>query len=97
LTIVTHSDFDTCTLFRERVHFILEGLKACPAGIAINVDETGCPDFVDPRNESVIVPATYEGDEIAMPVDRSIKRASLIGGIVQVHEDSSAGSCCEDR
>jgi hypothetical protein len=97
LTIVTHSDFATCTLFREQVHFIVEGLKAYPARIAINVDETGCPDFVDARNESVIVPATYEGDEIAVPVDRSIKRASLIGGIVQGYDDSCAGSCSEDR
>jgi hypothetical protein len=84
LTIVTYLELWTCSLFRERVHFILEGLKADLALIAINVDETGCPDFVDPRNESVIVPATSEGHEIAMPVDRSIKRAPLIGGIVQV-------------
>jgi hypothetical protein len=47
----------------------------------INVDERGCADFVDARNESVIVSVTYGGDDIAMPVDPLIKCESLIGGI----------------
>jgi hypothetical protein len=45
----------------------------------INVDETGCADFVDARNEYVIVPATYPDDTIPIPIDRSIKRATLVG------------------
>jgi hypothetical protein len=56
-------------------------LRGIPREFIINVEETRCADFVDAGNELVIVPATDERDEIAMPVDRSTKRASLIGGI----------------
>jgi hypothetical protein len=48
----------------------------------INVDETGCADFVDTKNEYVIVPANYPDDTIPIPVDRRIERATLVGGIV---------------
>jgi hypothetical protein len=58
--------------FRRQVHFI-------PRQFVINVDETGCPDFVDTRNEYVIGPVTDPDDTIPIPVDRSIKRAKLVG------------------
>jgi hypothetical protein len=57
-------------------------LRHVPKQFVTNVDETGCADFVDTRNVYVIVPATYPDDTIPIPVDRSIKRAALVGGIV---------------
>jgi hypothetical protein len=41
LTIVTHSDFGRCVIFREQVHFILEGLKAYPIIIQKKPDRKG--------------------------------------------------------
>jgi hypothetical protein len=38
-----------------------------PRQFVINVDETKCVDFVDARNEYVIVPATYPDDTIPVP------------------------------
>jgi hypothetical protein len=57
-------------------------LRHAPRQFVINVDETGPADFVDARNEYVIVVATYSDDTIPIQVDRSIKRATLVGGIV---------------
>jgi hypothetical protein len=48
-------------------------LREVPWELILSVDEMQCADFVDARNEPVIVPATYEGDKIAIPVDRNIK------------------------
>jgi hypothetical protein len=52
-----------------------------PEVCVINVDETGCADFVDARNEDIIVPVSSEGDKIPIPIDRTIECTSLIAGI----------------
>jgi hypothetical protein len=54
-------------------------LRHVPRQFAINVDEIRCADFVDARNEYIIVPAIYPDNTIPIPVDRSIKRATLVG------------------
>jgi hypothetical protein len=48
----------------------------------VNMDETGCADFVDAREEKVLVPDEYPGITIPIPADRSVKRATLVAGIV---------------
>jgi hypothetical protein len=57
-------------------------LRHVPKQFVINVDETGCADFIGARNEYVIVLATYPDDTIPIQVDRSIKCTKLVGGIV---------------
>jgi hypothetical protein len=47
-------------------------LRVLPPEFILNMDETGCANFVDARNESVIVPATYEDGKSAIPVLKAL-------------------------
>jgi hypothetical protein len=49
-----------------------------------NVDESRFQQWVDPRNQLIIVPAEYEGDDIPLPVERQEKRGSLTVAISAV-------------
>jgi hypothetical protein len=60
-----------------------------PAGMVVNIDETGHQCWVDAHKESVIVPIGYLEDSIPIPVTRNEKRATLLGGI------SAAGDMLE--
>jgi hypothetical protein len=52
-------------------------IRDVPRAFVFNVDETGCCDFADSRELTVIVPCAFEGDSIPLPVDRHSKRATL--------------------
>jgi hypothetical protein len=41
------------------------------------VDETGCSDFGDKREATVLVPSTYKGRSMRIPVERQAKRSIL--------------------
>jgi hypothetical protein len=41
------------------------------------VDETGCSDFGDKRETTVLVPSTSEARSVRIPVDRHAKRSTL--------------------
>jgi hypothetical protein len=56
-------------------------IKDVPSGLIMNMDETGCADFVDKRKEKVVVPASYPHAEVQIPADRTMKRATLVGAI----------------
>ena len=49
--------------------------------MVINLDESGFQDWADALKVKVIVPASYQGTEIPIPINRSIKRASLLAAI----------------
>jgi hypothetical protein len=49
-----------------------------PASLIFNLEESGFQDWADRRVRHVILPASYQGDEIPVPMDRSIKRMSLL-------------------
>jgi hypothetical protein len=53
---------------------ILTGVTAC---VIYHVDEVGFDSWVEATRTSVIVPADYHGDQIAMPVTRSDARATM--------------------
>jgi hypothetical protein len=55
-----------------------ENVNDVPAPFVFNLDESGFQDWVDRRERSVIVPSTYRDDTIGMPVDRAVKRTSLL-------------------
>jgi hypothetical protein len=48
-----------------------------PREFGFNVDETGCSDFGDKRETTVLVPSTYETRSVRIPVDRHAKRSTL--------------------
>jgi transposase len=52
-----------------------------PASFIFNVDESGCNDYVDSHEIRVLVPSWFEGTSIRIPVDRNVKRATLVGCI----------------
>ena len=56
-------------------------IRDVQAAFVVNIDESGFQDYSDAKETVVIVPASYPGDSMVIPVDRSIKRASLMGGI----------------
>jgi hypothetical protein len=45
------------------------------------MDETGFSDFVDALIEKFIGPDAYLSEWIPIPADRTVKRATLVGGI----------------
>jgi hypothetical protein len=56
-------------------------ITSVPACVIYNVDEVGFDSWVDATRTSVIVPADYQGDQIAMPVTRSDARATMVACI----------------
>lgn len=52
-----------------------------PPAFVYNVDESGFQEFVDSINQTVIVPADAEDEKFYYAVNRTTKRASLIGCI----------------
>jgi hypothetical protein len=45
-------------------------IDGVPAELVSNVDESGFQQWIDARNQLVIVPTEYDGDEIPLPVKR---------------------------
>jgi hypothetical protein len=64
--------------FYEQLELVSEDL---PAGLLINLDETGHQEWVDAHRELVMVPVEYSEKTILIPVDRSEKRSTLLGAI----------------
>jgi hypothetical protein len=52
-------------------------VRDVPRAFVFNVDETGCCDFVDSRELTVVVPFNFEGDTIPLPVDRHSKQSTF--------------------
>jgi hypothetical protein len=52
-----------------------------PAGVVVNVDETGHQDWADSRADNVVVPVTDESVSIRIPIDRDTKRATIVAAI----------------
>jgi hypothetical protein len=57
---------------------IREAIKGIPAPMIFNCDETGFESWSDAMNHVVIVPNTYEGQTIPIPIERKDKRSSAI-------------------
>jgi hypothetical protein len=73
-----HADPDAITEFYEKFERETRGL---PAGLVINLDETGHQEWVDAHNEMVLVPCDFPHDKVPIPIDRSQKRCTLLAGI----------------
>jgi hypothetical protein len=58
-----------------------ELIRTVPREFIFNMDESGCDEYVDSRNLSVIVPQEHEGKHADVPVHRQTKRATLTGCI----------------
>jgi hypothetical protein len=72
------------TLSIQRYLLGLEnGLKndEVPAKMVFNVDEVGFQDWADAMKIAVIVPTSYTGSQISIPVSRSSKKTSVIVAI----------------
>jgi hypothetical protein len=52
-------------------------LKTVPREFIFNVDESGCDEYVDSKNLSVIVPDEHQSKQVEIPVHRQTKRATL--------------------
>jgi hypothetical protein len=52
-----------------------------PAALVINLDETGHQEWADRTDQRVVVPESYEGDSIDIPINRASKRSTLLGAI----------------
>jgi hypothetical protein len=52
-------------------------IAGVPRQCVFNVDETGCSDFGDKRETTVLIPSTYEARSVRIPVDRHAKRSTL--------------------
>jgi hypothetical protein len=52
-------------------------IAGVPRQFVFNVDETGCSNFSDKRETTVLVPSTYEARSVRIPVDRHAKRSTL--------------------
>jgi hypothetical protein len=70
-----HADPDEIAAFYQELESILKNI---PAAMIYNLDESGFADFVDAKKAKVIVPVEFPSDDIPIPVDRSVKRASLL-------------------
>jgi hypothetical protein len=86
---VLEADRASCPPEAIEEHFCtLAGIaNGIPAAMMYNVDETGFQQWVDARNQLVVVPIEYESDEIPLPVGRQGRRSSLIVAL------SAAGDC----
>jgi hypothetical protein len=54
---------------------------ALPSALVINLDETGHDDWGDKKKHKVVVPDTYDGNQIEIPVSRESKRSTVLGAI----------------
>jgi hypothetical protein len=48
----------------------------------VTIDESGFAGFVDVWSERIIAPSDYPHTSVPIPVDRSIKRSTMVSGIV---------------
>ena len=55
--------------------------RKIPAPFVINIDESGCNEFVDAMNTTVVVPADFPQNQIKIPVKRCSKNTSIIAAI----------------
>jgi hypothetical protein len=74
---VQTSDNDIKQWYKELTDIISD----MPAEFIYNMDETGCSEFVDSCEMTVIVPDEYIDSEIFIPIDRHSKRSTLTGCI----------------
>jgi hypothetical protein len=61
---------------------IAEDIDGVPREFVLHMDETGFADDVDATKERVIVPATYRHATIPVPVDRNMKRPTMVAGVI---------------
>jgi hypothetical protein len=64
--------------FYDELEALIEDV---PAAFIFNMDESGCSDWADKREIRVLVPDTFVGSFIHIPVDRNSKRSTLVGAI----------------
>jgi hypothetical protein len=57
---------------------LTEKVSGVPAAFRFYLDESGFQDWADRRERTVIVPSTYTADKIEIPIDRDVKRSSLL-------------------
>lgn len=82
----------------ERVHCKIEDIEqfynqfeeilkiGIPAPLVLNVDETGCDEWVDSSDITVLIPSDCQDDNIKIPICRNSKRLSMI---VEICADGS--------
>jgi hypothetical protein len=64
-------------VFTEWYVSLADTIRDVPRRFVFNVDETGCPEFSDRREQKVIVPSDFRGNATPLPVDRHSKRSTL--------------------
>jgi hypothetical protein len=57
-------------------------LKDIPSALVINLDETGHDEWGDKKKHKVVVPISFSGSSIEIPVARESKRSTVLGAIV---------------
>jgi hypothetical protein len=53
-------------------------VNGTPAAFVFNLDESGFQEWADRRESKVVVPSGFRDDSIMVPVDRNVKRSSLL-------------------
>ncbi|OHT10736.1 hypothetical protein TRFO_19974 [Tritrichomonas foetus] len=53
-------------------------LDDVPGSFVFNVDEEGCSEWCDASEMKVLVPSSYQGSTIKIPVDRNSKRSTIV-------------------
>jgi hypothetical protein len=48
-----------------------------PRDFIFNVDETGCGEYIDSKNVTILIPTAHKGEKINITVHRQCKRATL--------------------
>lgn len=65
--------------FYDQLEEILS--NGIPAPFVIKVDETGCSEWADASQITVLIPSEYPDDNIKIPISRASKRSSMFVGI----------------
>jgi hypothetical protein len=69
-----------CDIAETELYFeaLSQNVTDVPAAFLFNLDESGFRDWADRREQTVVVPSSYTANNIGIPVDRPMKRGSLL-------------------
>jgi hypothetical protein len=74
---------------KDHVERFMSEINTVPWEFVVNMDESGCADFVDTRKEKVLVPVDWDKTRLSIPADRREKRATIWLGLPGMARHSS--------